>query len=297
MIYDVSHRNRIRYDGIVQLAQFNIRMEPIDWPDQTVIDHALTMTPAADLKTRPGSYLARLTQARIDAPLAELTIESRFRVRVDRQTPTALPGDPSIAEIRDAALRVARLDALAPANYVYPSPRVPLDPAIAAWCAEDLADDRPVVEAALALARRIKAGFTYDPDATEVDTPVAEAFAKRHGVCQDYTHIMQAGLRAAGLPAAYASGFLRTIPPAGKPRLVGADATHAWVLLWCGDSRGWIGFDPTNGVTTGSDHIVTAVGRDYADVSPLDGVFLGRTRQRMKVEVDVIPIVEETDAA
>ena len=101
---------------------------------------------------------------------------------------------------------------------------------------------------------------------------------------------MISGLRAAGLPAAYASGYLRTLPPPGQPRLVGADATHAWVLLWCGPARGWVGLDPTNGIWMASDHVVMAVGRDYGDVAPIDGVVLGSGAQSMQVEVDVEPL-------
>ncbi|RYD63112.1 MAG: transglutaminase family protein, partial [Sphingomonadales bacterium] len=138
--------------------------------------------------------------------------------------------------------------------------------------------------------QRIKREFRYDGKATAFDTPVAEAFAKRHGVCQDFAQVMIAAVRAAGLPAAYVSGYLRTRPPAGKPRLVGVDATHAWVNVWCGPALGWVGFDPTNGCTVGSDHIVTAVGRDYSDVAPIDGVFLGQDGQDIHVSVDVEPI-------
>jgi transglutaminase-like putative cysteine protease len=147
-----------------------------------------------------------------------------------------------------------------------------------------------VVEAGLALAKAIQTGFHYDGSATELDTTPAEAFAKKRGVCQDFAQIMISGARSAGLAAAYVSGYLRTLPPPGKERLVGADATHAWVLIWCGAKRGWIGFDPTNGVTMGPDHIVTGIGRDYADVSPIDGIFLGREGQKIDVSVDVEPL-------
>jgi transglutaminase-like putative cysteine protease len=138
----------------------------------------------------------------------------------------------------------------------------------------------------------IHAEFDYDAEATEAETPPAEAFRARRGVCQDFAHIMIIGLRAYGIPAAYVSGYLRTIPPPGKERLVGADATHAWVNLWCGDEIGWIGLDPTNALVAGEDHIFTAMGRDYGDVAPVDGVFLGGRGQEMEVSVDVAPRVE-----
>lgn len=290
MIYDVAHKTTITYDGLVRIAEFNIRMRLADWPDQHVLSGSLTLDPPAEMIHRQGAWLAPLTRARILTPITQLVIDNVFRVEVDRVTPEPMADDPTIGQVREAALTAQGLEVMSPANYIYPSARAPLDGAITAWCAEDLADDRPVVEAGLALAKRIKASFDYDPDATEADTPASEAFQARHGVCQDFAHIMLSGLRGAGLPAAYVSGFLRTLPPKGKPRLVGADATHAWVMIWCGKPRGWIGFDPTNGVLVGPDHILAGVGRDYADVSPIDGVLLGHTHQTIKVGVDVIPV-------
>lgn len=179
-----------------------------------------------------------------------------------------------------------------PPSYLFPSPLIPLDRQIADYCAPDLDPSRNALEAGIALAQRIQREFEFDPAATLVDTPPHEAFLKRRGVCQDFAQIMITGLRAAGLPAAYASGYIRTLPPPGQERLVGADATHAWVLLWCGPVRGWIGVDPTNGIWMASDHIITAVGRDYAEIAPVDGVVLGSGAQKMEVSVDVAPLAE-----
>ena len=119
-------------------------------------------------------------------------------------------------------------------------------------------------------------------------TPLGEVFEKRHGVCQDFAHVMIAGLRGLGLPAAYVSGYLRTIPPPGQPRLQGADATHAWVSVWCGEGIGWIGFDPTNDLLVENDHIILAIGRDFSDVSPVDGIIVGSRKQKLNVAVDVL---------
>jgi transglutaminase-like putative cysteine protease len=206
--------------------------------------------------------------------------------------PVPADDDPTLGEIAEMARASTDLSAASPANYLYPSPLIPLDHAIAEWCAPDLDASRGSLEAGIALARRIQTEFEFDATATFVDTPPHEAFLKRRGVCQDFAQIMITGLRAAGLPAAYASGYIRTIPPAGQPRLVGADATHAWVLLWCGPVRGWVGVDPTNGIWMASDHIVMAVGRDYAEIAPVDGVVLGSGAQDMDVSVDVAPVDE-----
>jgi transglutaminase-like putative cysteine protease len=138
------------------------------------------------------------------------------------------------------------------------------------------------------LMHRIRSQFKYDPKATVISTPLKEVFEKRHGVCQDFAHVMIAGLRGLGLPAAYVSGYLRTIPPPGRPRLQGADATHAWVSLWCGEGIGWVGLDPTNDLVVENDHIELAVGRDFSDVSPVDGIIVGSRKQKLGVAVDVL---------
>ncbi|MFS0737680.1 transglutaminase family protein [Sphingomonas sp. 1P06PA] len=291
MIYEIRHTTRFRYAHPVSFARCNVRLEPIDWPGQQVERFALEVTPAANRSAARGAgYPGRQERIVIQKPARELVVESRSRLRVDRVRPEPAADDPTIAEVAALARASADLSPEGPANYLYPSPLIPHIPAIAAWCAQELAQDRGVVEAGLALAVRIRREFRYDGNATRFDTPPAEAFEKRHGVCQDFAQVMIAGARAAGIAAAYVSGYLRTIPPPGKPRLVGADATHAWVLLWCGPQRGWIGFDPTNACAMGSDHIVTAVGRDYADVAPIDGIFLGQDGQDIKVEVDVEPV-------
>jgi transglutaminase-like putative cysteine protease len=155
--------------------------------------------------------------------------------------------------------------------------------------AESFPAGRPVLEGGLELTHRIKAEFRYDPTATDAATPTAEAFALRRGVCQDFAHVMIAGLRALGLPAAYVSGYLRTVPPPGRKRPAGADASHAWVSLWCGEAAGWQGLDPTNGIPAGLDHVSLAFGRDFADVSPVDGVIVASGGHTLSVSVDVIP--------
>jgi transglutaminase-like putative cysteine protease len=140
--------------------------------------------------------------------------------------------------------------------------------------------------------RRIKADFIYEIGATNVTTPPSTAFKQRRGVCQDFAHIMISGLRGIGLPAAYVSGYLRTVPKEGKAKLEGADAMHAWIMVWCGKAVGWCGFDPTNAILIGDDHVTLAVGRDYSDIAPIAGVVFGSGDQQIKVAVDVIPVKE-----
>ncbi|MGR6328987.1 transglutaminase family protein [Sphingomonas sp. XXL09] len=288
--YDIRHVTRFDYGGNVRFARCNLRLQPIDWPGQRIADYALTVEPAGRLSpARAEAGLANVTRLVVDTPVRSLTIESRARIHVDRLVPMPDASDPTLADIAALARASRDLSAAGPASYLYPSPLIPLDRGIAEYCAADLDSGRGALEAGIALARRIQRDFTFDATATLVDTPPHEAFAQRKGVCQDFAQIMITGLRAAGLPAAYASGYIRTIPPPGQPRLVGADATHAWVLLWCGPDHGWVGLDPTNGIWMAGDHIVMAVGRDYAEIAPVDGVVLGSQAQNMSVSVDVAP--------
>lgn len=294
MIYNVRHRTLIRYVTPVRFARFNLRLRPAPWPGQWTSDHVLDVDPApALLQSRVGGWLANVARLAIDEPLRQLTVESRFRAYVDQGAAAPLPDDPSIRSVLRSALADREIGPSAPAHYLYASSRAPLLAQIGAWAARDLEPGRAVVAAALSLAQRIQAEFAYQPGATDASTPVGEAFAARHGVCQDFAHVMVVALRCAGLPAAYVSGYLRTLPPPGMARLVGADAMHAWVMLWCGPARGWIGFDPTNGCITGDGHVFVAMGRDYADVAPIDGLFVGGAGQSLSVMVDVAP-EEET---
>jgi transglutaminase-like putative cysteine protease len=291
MLYKIRHRTRFRYAAPMAFARCNLRLKPVEWSGQTLDTYELVITPHARVMgTRPIGYMGFVTRMVMEKPARELVIESRFHIRVERETPIALPDDPTVAEVAAMSRTTLETGPVTPAAYIYPSPTIPLIPDISLWCAQDLDPGRGIVEAGLALATRIYDEFRYDGSATAADTPPAEAFEKRHGVCQDFAQIMIAGLRGAGLPAAYVSGYLRTIPPPGKERLIGADATHAWVAIWCGPARGWLGFDPTNACMVGGDHIITAMGRDYSDVAPIDGIFTGRDGQKIDVSVDVEPV-------
>jgi transglutaminase-like putative cysteine protease len=225
----------------------------------------------------------------IDTPHTSLVIEAISQVDVH----AAPAPDPERSQaweaVRTESFSSRELGPDGPAAYLYPTRRTPAAAAITEYARQSFTAGRPMIEAACELMGRIRQDFTYDPEATTVSTPALDAFSARHGVCQDFAHVMISGLKGLGLPAAYVSGYLRTIPPPGKPRLEGADATHAWVSLWCGPAQGWIGFDPTNAMLVHNDHIVLAIGRDYSDVAPIDGIILAPGEQSLKVEVDVLP--------
>ena len=292
MNYRVTHVTEVKYDALVNLARFNLRLKPAEWPGQTLVDYRLEVSPMPrDLVQESGPFVVNTSRLTLDKPISSLTVTSEFSVRVDQALPLFDDPQPTLSQVRHLALADRDLTARGPACYLFASPITGSVSEIAAWATTFLASDIGVAEAALALMHAIHDQFAYDSKATKADTPPAEAFAERRGVCQDFAHIMIIALRAYGIPAAYVSGYLRTNPPPGKARLVGADATHAWVNVWCGIGLGWIGFDPTNAMLAGNDHIFTAMGRDFADVSPLDGVFIGRSGQRMKVSVEVTPLV------
>ena len=176
------------------------------------------------------------------------------------------------------------------AEFAYGSPQAAPEESATAFVAQCFPAGRGIVAGTRELTTRIRRDFAYVPGSTDIATPVAEVMKIRKGVCQDFAHVMIAGLRGLGLPAAYVSGYIRTIPPPGKPRLQGADATHAWVSVWCGGDLGWVGFDPTNDLMIANDHIVVAMGRDFSDVSPVDGIIVGSRKQKLRVEVDVMPV-------
>lgn len=293
MIYDIRHVTRFDYGGNVKFARCNLRLKPIHWSGQRLLDYDLRISPAGRVSpARAEAGLANVVRLVVDEPVRHLVIESLSRIDIDRPVPMPSDGSPRLHDIAIAARASRDPSPAGPASYLFPSPLIPLDRDIADYCALDLDPDRPALDAAIALAQRIQTDFAFDPHATLVDTPPHEAFLKRGGVCQDFAQIMITGLRAAGLPAAYASGYIRTIPPPGQARLVGADATHAWVLLWCGPDLGWVGVDPTNGIWMAGDHIVMAIGRDYGEIAPIDGVVLGSSAQKMDVSVDVAPVLE-----
>ncbi len=293
MIYHLRHLTTYSYSKPVTFARCALRLSPQQSLAQSVLGSDITIRPEPSRTRRHiGPFGEGVITAIIEAPHRELQIEAVSDVAVSRPALLSGMAGPAWETVREEAFGSMSLDAHGPAQFLYPTGMAPVHQALSAYVAHDFTAGRPIVEAAYALSRRIRAEFAYDPDSTSVSTPAIEAFEARRGVCQDFAHIMIAGLRGLGLPAAYVSGYIRTLPPPGQPRLEGADATHAWVDLWCGHALGWIGFDPTNALIVAGDHIVLATGRDYADVAPIGGVVLGPGDQKIAVAVDVIPADE-----
>jgi transglutaminase-like putative cysteine protease len=292
VIYDIRHVTTYAYESPVNFARCSLRLEPTSSGGQQLISHAVEIRPRpSDRAVRRDFFGTHTESIVIEIPHRHLRIDSRSRVSVSRHAPDREAPSPSWEGIRDAAFEAASLGPASPVGYVFASALVPVLPPVTAYATASFPPRGGIVAGAADLMRRIRGDFRYDPKATVISTPLQEVFEKRHGVCQDFAHVMIAGLRGLGLPAAYVSGYLRTIPPPGKPRLQGADATHAWVSVWCGADLGWIGCDPTNDVFVANDHIVLATGRDFSDVSPVDGIIVGSRKQKLGVAVDVVPVV------
>jgi transglutaminase-like putative cysteine protease len=290
MIYDVRQVTTYTYASKVSYAHHVLRLIPIDRPRQRVHAAALDIVPLP-VERREGSdfFGNRVTWISLDHPHDVLIVKVAARVAVDGAGEPGAGGE-SWERVRDLAFAVTDLGPRSPAHFLFASRQVPLDPEIRDYAATSFPAGRPMLAGAIELMRRIKDDFVYQVGATTVSTTPPMSFALRRGVCQDFAHIMISGLRGLGLPAAYVSGYLRTIPPPDAPRLEGADAMHAWVMVWAGWESGWHGLDPTNAILAGEDHVVLAVGRDYADASPVDGVVFVSGRQKLSVAVTVTPV-------
>jgi transglutaminase-like putative cysteine protease len=291
VIYDIRHVTTYSYESPVSFARCSLRLEPRSSDGQQLISHGVEIKPAALERSQRTDFFGISTESIvIETAHRVLRIDARSRVEVSRAAPARDMDSPEWPRVREAAFSSNKLGAASPVGYLFASPLAPICPSITDYAAASFPAGAAIFAAAADLMQRINRDFVYDPKATEISTPLQDVFEKRRGVCQDFAHIMIAGLRGLGLPAAYVSGYLRTTPPPGRPRLQGADATHAWTSVWCGEGIGWVGFDPTNDLVIGNDHVVLAVGRDYTDVSPVDGVIVGSRKQKLTVAVDVVPV-------
>jgi transglutaminase-like putative cysteine protease len=291
VIYDIRHVTTYGYESPVSFARCTLRLEPRSGDGQELVSHSVEIRPRPAERTSRRDFFGTFTESVvIEASHRNLRIDSRSRVTVSRSTPGRTAPSPCWETARDVAFAATGLGPSSPVSYVFASSLVPVLSPVTAYAAASFPAGIGVLVGAVDLMHRIRREFKYDPKATVISTPLGEVFEKRHGVCQDFAHVMIAGLRGLGLPAAYVSGYLRTIPPPGKERLQGADATHAWVSLWCGEALGWIGFDPTNDLLVENDHIILGIGRDFADVSPVDGIIVGSRKQKLGVAVDVVVV-------
>ncbi|MFZ0609924.1 MAG: transglutaminase family protein [Xanthobacteraceae bacterium] len=289
MNYDVRQTTTCSYATPVAHARHVLRLTPVSRDGERVHVAALQIVPEPAHRREGADFFGnRLTWIEINEPHETLTIKLSARVAVD--APPKPAPTPAWETVREDAFATGDIGPLSPAHFLFPSRMVSLDPEIRDYVRQSFAPARPVLAAAIELIGRLKADIAYEIGATTVTTMPPMSFALRRGVCQDFAHIMISGLRGIGLPAAYVSGYLRSAQRADANRLQGSEAMHAWVLLWCGPATGWIGLDPTNAILASDEHVTLAVGRDYTDVAPMDGVILGSGGQRIAVAVAVTPV-------
>jgi len=289
-LYEVNHTTTYHYHSPVTVSHHLLRVSPRRLPRQFRLSHAIETDPVAATTSLRTDYFGNdVTFATIEGAHRRLRVTSRSRVAIG---PAFIP-DPSETPEWESVRGLCRSDrsstALEAVEFAFASPVVPLGSDFADYAAPSFPRRRSILEAALDLTSRIHAEIQFDATATTVSTPVREVLEKRRGVCQDFAHLELACLRSLGLPARYVSGYLETIPPPGQPRLVGADASHAWVSIFC-PGMGWIDLDPTNNCLPSMRHITAAWGRDYTDVSPIRGVLLGSGEHTLSVAVDVAPL-------
>ena len=291
--YLVVHETEYRYAAPVahawQLA--HLRPRATEW--QRVDEHSLHVEPEPSELSESvdyfGNAVTRFAVARLHA---SLLVRSRSRVTVAPHAPAQGGESPAWEEVRGEFLHGPPLQRFELQQYVAPSPYAPLLAAAAELARREFTPGRPWLDALAGLAVRIQREFEFDPVATTLSTPVDSVLVARRGVCQDFAHLMASSLRSIGLPARYVSGYLLTTPPPGRPRLAGADASHAWVSAWC-PGLGWVDADPTNAKLADTEFVTVAWGRDYGDVPPLRGVMRGGGAQELEVRVTVEPVEPE----
>ncbi len=291
MKYRITHITNYEYAAPVSVCHNEAYLTPRTFERQVCDYHRLSIIPSPSSTGRRADYFDNpVVYFSFNSGFETIQIKTVSRVEVFPQTPTATPAATpaweAIGESLRGGLGKTALDAT---QFAFDSPRISTSAEMARYGQKSFTPGRPIVEALLALTAQIHRDFEFDPRATTVNTPVEEVMKHRKGVCQDFAHLQIAILRSLGMAARYVSGYLRTYPPPGKPRLVGADASHAWLSVYCGE-RGWIDVDPTNNKQVTDEHITLAWGRDYSDVCPLKGVFVGGGNHKLDVSVDVLPL-------
>jgi transglutaminase-like putative cysteine protease len=297
LIYRIRHETEYSYASPVQLSRQLLRLMPRSAPWQDCLAHEVRVKPEpAEWSWIEDFFGNPVAQFALYTPHLELLVVVESRVAVRSHVPSVAPSKTIPWEMAREWLHAGKGGAaLDPAQYLFASPHVPVSSSLAAYARQSFRVGQPLLASALDLTRRIYRDFKYDPKATTISTPVETVLKQKRGVCQDFAHLQIACLRSLGLAARYVSGYLLTHPAPGKERLVGADASHAWISVYCPD-LGWVDLDPTNNLMPDTEHITVAWGRDFSDVSPMRGVILGGGEHELDVRVTVRP-EDELEAA
>ncbi|MBF0469325.1 MAG: transglutaminase family protein [Desulfamplus sp.] len=288
MKYRISHMTRYQYGDAASLSHNELFLTPRNTSVQSCIRSTTTLSPLPSAISRRTDYFGNtVVTTTIESPHNVLEIMASSDIKLNPVTVIVPDLTPSWEQARETLWRHPMPDDLEAFQFVFGSPMIPVDNRFAAWAKDLFEPGVPILKAALDLTERIFKEFKYDPSATTTTTAVETAFDIKRGVCQDFAHIEIACLRSLGLAARYVSGYLHTQPPPGKPKLVGADASHAWLSIYI-PGTGWVDLDPTNNVIPTDQHLTLAWGRDYGDVTPVKGTVLGGGQHQLSVSVDVV---------
>jgi len=283
MLYRASHTTRYTYEGPVSHCLSEARLTPRILPNQKLVEWNLHVSPKpASIISRKDYFGNDVSSFAVLEPHDMFTVTATSLVEVIPNTDAFLLS-PSWEDARDQLAATSSPDLLEANEFIWESPFVPWLDQLAEYARSALEPNRPLIDAAQALMRKIHREFTYKPASTSIETPLAEVAATRKGVCQDFSHVMIGALRSYGLAARYVSGYLR-----GDADFQGAQASHAWVSVFV-PNVGWVDFDPTNNVMPATGHLTIAWGRDFGDVTPVKGITLGGGEHMLEVEVRVSP--------
>jgi transglutaminase-like putative cysteine protease len=287
VLYEIRHKTTFDYEEIVSVSHHVLHLAPRRHPLQSCLESETVVHPKPAVDSAGEDYFGNPIQhLTVQKPHKQLVVDAHARVEVrPAAQPLAVEQSASWETVREQLAAYEALDAY---ELLFESPYVVGNDAIREYALQSFAPDRPILAATLDLTSRIHREFQYRGGVSDVSTPVTDVFAMRQGVCQDFAHLEIACLRSLGLAARYVSGYLLTRPPEGKEKLVGSDASHAWLSVFAGD-LGWVDFDPTNDMIPGVEHITFAYGRDYGDVSPINGFIVGGGAHQVSVAVDVRP--------
>jgi transglutaminase-like putative cysteine protease len=289
--YNVIHQTDYNYQSVVTLSQQYLHLTPRNFNYQHTVAHQIHIDPLPDDCNESFDYFGNATRnITLTTPHQILIVRAESQVELyARPDPDMLAGSPPWENLQRDMSQSQGATNLEPFQFLFNSPHVQCGPNLQQYALQSFTPGRPLLEAALALTQRITDEFEFDPDATNIHTTLEEVVQGRRGVCQDFAHLMIGCLRSIGLPARYVSGYILTHPSEGQARLIGADASHAWVSLYS-PALGWIDFDPTNRCLVQHEHITLGWGRDFSDVTPLRGIVLGGGQQLLGVSVTVTPL-------
>ena len=290
MKYRIVHTTSYQYSSPLSVCHNVVMLTPRETQQLTCQSHRLTIRPVPLFSNQRSDAFGNTVHTfSLEENHSHLTITATSRVTVSTRTLPPAEKSATVESVILAQQNQTNSDWLQASPFLFDSPRIQRGEKFAAFAAPLMSKDAPILQAIADLTQHIFKEFKYDKLATKVDTSTESAFDGKRGVCQDFAHIAVACLRSVGIPARYVSGYLRTLPAPGKERLIGSDQSHAWVSAYCGSELGWVDFDPTNNCRCSTDHIPIAWGRDYTDIVPIKGVFLGGGEPVLTVSVDVAP--------